>query len=184
MIEEVGQSAVATRAVLADAHEHLGNSREEPSARLERPDHAANGPVRGRLVLIGQVTVDQPVAERRRPEPKNLQPIADRNLGTVSAVRRAKQSRRPGKFCQNSDDISGRSTLPLVSLPGERLDATNASAPVSRFSNGAAPRSGGKTSINTGDCHDDEPSEDPRHPTRACCWETSFTTESPARRHS
>jgi hypothetical protein len=43
-----------------------------------------------RLGLIDQEAVNQPVAERRRLEPVNLESIANRNLRAKAAIGRAK----------------------------------------------------------------------------------------------
>ena len=61
-----------------------------------------------------QIAVDQPVAEPRRREPIDLEPIADRNLGTVAAVRRPKQPRPARELRQNSDDVGTLNTAGRV----------------------------------------------------------------------
>ena len=79
--------------VAAGANKDLGNVGFEPRPGLEHADRAEDRPGRRRLGLGDQVAIDQPVAERRRLEPKDLEAVADRNLGEKPPIGRAKQPR-------------------------------------------------------------------------------------------
>jgi hypothetical protein len=84
-----------------------------------------------------QIAVDQPVAEPRRLEPIDLEPIADRNLGTVATVGRPKQPGRARKLRQNSDDVgtlntAGRYGGRGIARRDECQRAPSASSPPSR----------------------------------------------------